>query len=74
MLRVTPCWLQVKLERLYTEIILKAGLYPEESAKSRGLRGNVGYVSAWVEWVRGCMGCVVHIFTWVTWVKIFFVG
>ena len=40
-----------------------------ESAKSRGLRGNVGYLSAWV---RGSVGCVGQIFTWVAWVKIFF--
>ena len=42
-----------------------------ESAKSRGLRGNVGYVDAWI---RVSEGCVDQIFTWVawfTWVKIF---
>ena len=41
----------------------------EESAKSRGLRGNR------VTWVRGSVGCVGQIFTrvaWVTRVKIFF--
>ena len=30
----------------------------KESAKSRGLRGNVGYVGACVAWVCGCVGCV----------------
>ena len=39
-----------------------------ESAKSRGLRGNVGYVDARVGWVRGCVGCVGQISTWVAWV------
>ena len=42
-----------------------------ESAKSRGLRGNVGCVDAWI---RVSEGCVDQIFTWVawfTWVKIF---
>ena len=55
-----------------------------ESAKSRGLRGNVGYVDAWVAWLRGSnfyVGCVGYVgqnifyvgqhFTWViifTWV------
>ena len=34
-----------------------------ESAKSRGLRGNVGYVGAWV-----------IIFTWVAWVNFFYVS
>ena len=29
-----------------------------ESAKSRGLRGNAGYVGAWLVWVRGSVGCV----------------
>ena len=46
----------------------------KESAKLRGLLGNVGYVGAWVAWVRGCVGCVGQIFTWVAWgvwVKIF---
>ena len=43
----------------------------KESAKLRGLLGNVGYVSAWVAWVPGCVGCVGQIFTWVVWVKIF---
>ena len=41
----------------------------EESAKSRGLRGNR------VTWVRGSVGCVGQIFTrvaWVTRVKRFF--
>lgn len=43
----------------------------KESAKLRGLLGNVRYVSAWVAWVPGCVGCVGQIFTWVVWVKIF---
>ena len=29
-----------------------------ESAKLRGLRGKVSYVSAWVTWVRRCVSCV----------------
>ena len=46
-----------------------------ESAKSRGLRGNMGCVGPWVAWVRGYVGCVGQNFmwvAWVTWVKIFF--
>ena len=27
-----------------------------ESAKSRELRGNVGYVGVWIAWVHGCVG------------------
>ena len=34
-----------------------------ESAKLRGLRGNMGYVGAWVAWVRRCVGGVGQIFT-----------
>ena len=61
-----------------------------ESAKSRRLRGNVGYVSCVGPWVRGLHGLnfyvgyvsyvgqnifyVVIIFTWVAWVKNFCVG
>ena len=44
-----------------------------EYAKSRGLLGNVGYVSAYG--LRGCVCYVGPIITWVawvTWVKIFF--
>ena len=36
-----------------------------ESAKSRELRGNVGYVGVWIAWVHGCVGWVGQIFTWV---------
>ena len=35
----------------------------EESAKSRGLRGNMGHVGAWVRGLRGSnfyAGCVGH--------------
>ena len=34
----------------------------KESGKSRGLRGNVGYVGAWFTWVHGCVGYVGQIF------------
>ena len=50
----------------------------KESAKLRGLRGNVRYVGSVGcvgPWVRGSVGCVGQFFTWVawvTWVKIFF--
>ena len=43
-----------------------------ESAKSRGLRGNVGYVGCVGPWVRGCVGQNFTWAAWVTWVKIFF--
>ena len=59
-----------------------------ESAKSFGLRGNVGYVGPWVRGLRGSefkrVGCVVtwymrvrglhgSVDEWVAWVKIFFI-
>ena len=31
--------------------LLQRACYREESAKSRGLRDNVGYVAAWISWV-----------------------
>ena len=61
----------------------------KESGKSRGLRGNVGYVGAWFTWVHGCVGYVGQIFLrgsnfflhgslraskFFTWVQNFWVG
>ena len=43
-----------------------------EFAKSRGLRGNVGYAGAWSAWARGYMGQFMTRVAWVAWVKIFF--
>ena len=40
----------------------------KESTKSPDLRGNVGYVGAWVAWIK-------IFFAWdFAWVKIFYVG
>ena len=43
-----------------TRVSLKyfVNIVPEESAKLRGLRGNVSYVGAWVAWVK-------IFFTWI---------
>ena len=64
-------------------------MHKTESAKSRGLRDNVGYNAwiAWVAWVKflcGLRGSKYflcgstfyegHFFMWVAWVKIFPVG
>ena len=32
-----------------------------ESAKSCGLRGNVGYVGAWIAWARGLSGSIFYV-------------
>ena len=34
------------------DTLLQRACYREESAKSRGLRGSVGYLGAWIAWVK----------------------
>ena len=41
---------------MWFDTLLKRACYREESAKSRGLHNNVGYVGAWVKFLRGLSG------------------
>ena len=41
---------------VWFDTLLERACYREESAKSRGLHNNVGYVGAWVKFLRGLSG------------------
>ena len=41
---------------MWFDTLLKRACYREESAKSRELHNNVGYVGAWVNFLRGLSG------------------
>ena len=41
---------------VWFDTLLERACYREESAKSRGLHNNVGYVGAWVNFLRGLSG------------------
>ena len=41
---------------VWFDTLLQRACYREESTKSHGLRGNVGYVAAWIAWVKFLRG------------------